>query len=126
MAVRNIKNKKYSCSEKWKPWKLPVKVWIFNKIFGANLQFYEKETLLDSPAILKTPFYGTSKAVLQRCSYEKVFLKYAVDLQENIYAKVCFQHIFYVIYCILPKINTPYCILLFTEAAVVLCFRYLN
>ena len=32
-----------------------------------------------------------SEAALQRCSQEKVFLKYAANLQENSHAKVRFQ-----------------------------------
>ena len=31
------------------------------------------------------------ETVLQRCSYEKVFWKYAADLQENNHAEVWFQ-----------------------------------
>ena len=35
--------------------------------------------------------FESSEAVLQRCSYEKVFWKYAANLQENIHAEVQFQ-----------------------------------
>ena len=33
----------------------------------------------------------SKEAVTQRCSYEKVFWKYAVNLQENIHAEVGFK-----------------------------------
>ena len=35
--------------------------------------------------------FESSEAVLQRCSYEKVFWKYAANLQENIHTEVQFQ-----------------------------------
>ena len=34
----------------------------------------------------------TSEAALQRCSYKKVFWKYAANIQENIHGKVWFQY----------------------------------
>ena len=33
----------------------------------------------------------TAEAAIQRCSYKKVFWKYAANLQENTHAKVWFQ-----------------------------------
>ena len=41
----------------------------------------------DSP-YLKTKKLENTEAVVQRCSYEKVFWKYAANLQENTHAEV--------------------------------------
>ena len=50
--------------------------------------FYIVKCIITNDLVMEPKF---SEAVLQMCSYEKVFWKYAADLQENIHAKVGFQ-----------------------------------
>ena len=40
---------------------------------------------------LRISFYKNSEAALQKCSQEKVFWKYAANLQENTHAEVTLQ-----------------------------------
>ena len=61
----------------------------------SNIETIVKNKLLKNAGTLppnKHPWYlFSSEAALQRCSYKKVFLKYAANLQENTHAKVRFQ-----------------------------------
>ena len=50
------------------------------------LFLYQKKTFTANSTKKKV-----SEAAVQRCSYEKVFWKYAANLQENTHAKVWFQ-----------------------------------
>ena len=45
----------------------------------------------DTNSVSKIVCLHFTEAVLQRCSYENVFLKYAANLQDNTHAKVQFQ-----------------------------------
>ena len=45
----------------------------------------------DTNSVSKIVCLHFTEAVLQRCSYENVFLKYAANLQNNTHAKVQFQ-----------------------------------
>ena len=59
------------------------------KQVGSDLKF-----ILDGKQLYGTDsveYLGISEAALQRCSYKKVFCKYAENLQENTHAEVWFQ-----------------------------------
>ena len=51
----------------------------------------EKFTQIAETEITEKGLHEIVEAALQKCSYEKVFWKYAVNLQENIPAEVRFQ-----------------------------------